>query len=198
MIDVDREFPHSYEIEDVPELPGSGGSQIPRLYFPRPITRPEHDGAYLKVIPATGRSWVGVFGFGDASPAAISRVLSSPDPRRVCVISKGAGYIVSSDDPETWEALDLMPITNAYSVPEHRLLVFGDFSRLVAHDGNRLVWQSPRLCWDSLKITNISLNTIEGVGYDPTSPDESRFAVDVRTGQSLFPPPLSNEGRPFW
>jgi hypothetical protein len=42
-----------------------------------------------------------------------------------------------------------------------------------------LVWKSPRLCWDELKIINVTHHTIEGVGYDPTNVGESRFAVDI-------------------
>jgi hypothetical protein len=198
MIDIEFAFPHLYEVEDVPELPGSGKSSVPWLYFPRPVARPEHDGIYLKVVTPIGESWVGVFGFGYSSPPAISRVISTPNPQRICVISSGTAYFVTSNNPEEWETIDLMPITGVRSIAEHRLLVFADFSRLVAHDGNRVVWESPRLCWDDLQITEVDDEKIKGVGHDPTSADESHFAVDLKTGRSLLPSPLSVDGKPVW
>jgi hypothetical protein len=49
----------------------------------------------------------------------------------------------------------------------------------------------------SLKVTD---ETIEGTGYDPTNSNthESRFIVDLKTGRSLLPAPLSTEGKPVW
>jgi hypothetical protein len=105
----DRTFPQSYEVEELPELPGSGKFDVPVFYFPRPTkTRPEHDGVWLKIRAASGKPWVGVFDFGYREPPAISRVVSTPNPDRVCVISSGAAYIVKGEDPETWEQIPLM------------------------------------------------------------------------------------------
>jgi hypothetical protein len=52
MLEIDLAFPHSYEIEELPELPGTGSFDVPLLYFPPPKTRPEHDGLWLKI-----RAW---------------------------------------------------------------------------------------------------------------------------------------------
>jgi predicted RNA-binding Zn-ribbon protein involved in translation (DUF1610 family) len=58
---------------------------------------------------------------------------------------------------------------------------------------NGLLWAAHRLCWDDLKITNITSAAIEGTGYDPTNraQPEMRFAVDLKTGRSLL-------ASPFW
>jgi len=91
MLEVDLAFPHSYEVEEIPELPGTGKFDVPVLYFPRPKNRPEHDGLWLKIRTASGKSWVGVFAFGYQSPPAFSRVVSFPNQDRACIISRGAG-----------------------------------------------------------------------------------------------------------
>jgi hypothetical protein len=51
-----------------------------------------------------------------------------------------------------------------------------------------------------LKITNVTSETIEGTGYDPTNSfkKEMRFAVDLKTGRSLIPPPVSTDGKAAW
>jgi hypothetical protein len=198
MIEIDLAFPHSYEIEELTELPGTGNVGVPLLYFPRPKTRPEHDGLWLKIRVKGGSSWIGVFAFGYGSPPAFSRVVSLPDPDRACIVSRGAAYIVKADDANSWEQIPIVPVLDLRLIPEHEFLVFADFTRLAAYGRNGLAWRSPRVCWDELKILNVTIDTIEGVGYDPTNLGESRFAVDARTGRTLLPVPTSTDGKSLW
>jgi hypothetical protein len=200
MFEHDLVFPHSYEVEGLPELPGSGGFDVAVHYFPPPKNRPDHNGLWLKVVPATGKSWIGVFAFLFESPGSFSRVVSTPDPDRVCIISGSGGYLVKVGNPEIWEKV-VIPVLNVLSLPEHELLVFADFTCLAAYGRNGLSWRSPRLCWDELKIAKVTYNTIEGTGYDPTNSvsNESRFAVEIATGRSLLPCPATlTDGKPVW
>ena len=139
---------------------------------------------------------MGVFAFGFGSRTG---VISSPEPNTVCVISKGGGYLVNAESPELWEEVRVCPVTEFRLLPEHGLLVFSDFTGLAAYGSNGLVWRSPRVCWDGLKITKVTRETIEGAGYDPTNLEkEMRFAVDLKTGRSLIPPPVSMDGKAVW
>jgi hypothetical protein len=199
VLEVDLTYPHSYEVEEVREIPGTGKLDIPVLYFPRPVHRPEHDGLWLRIRANKGTPWVGVFAFGYASPQAFSRVVSWADPEHVCVVAGGAGYLVKADEPERWERIPVTPVLDIRSAPEHGLLVLADFTKLAAYGSKGLAWQSPRVCWDELKIVAVSSDRIEGVGYDPMNLDASRpFAVDIKTGRSLFPSPVSVDGEPLW
>jgi hypothetical protein len=199
MIDINLEFPHSYEIEEVPELPGTGNFNVPVHYFPKLETRPEHDGIWLQIRPATAQPWVGVFGFDDGSSPFISRVVSTPDKDRVCVISSGFAYIVKADEPEIWEKLAVSPVRDVRMILEHQLLVFADFTRLIAYGRNQVAWMRPDLCLDDLKILNVSSDKIEGVGYDPMNPgSKSNFSVDIKTGESLYLGPVSTDGNSVW
>ena len=198
MLELDLSFAHSYDVEEPPELPASGTLKLPLHYFPRPGARAEHDGLWLKTVPGRGSPWVGVFAFGYQSPPAISRVVSSPDPSRVCVISKGAAYVVKAEDPDSWDRLPVTPVLDVRAIPEHQLLIFSDFTRLAAYGRNGLAWRSDRVCWDSLKILHITRDTIEGSGYDPTKAKDSRFVVDIKTGRPLILPPASADDRALW
>jgi len=198
MLDIDLTHAHSYEVEEYRDIPGAGSLGVPVVYIPPPKGRPEHDGLWLKFTAATGKSWVGVFAFGYASPPAFSRVVSSPDPERAFVIANGAGFLVRADVPSQWEEIQIRPILDIRSVPEHNILIFSDFTRLMAYGDKGLIWRSPGVCWDELKIGNVTRDMIEGTGYDPTNLSESRFVVDTRTGRSLLPAPTSAEGRPLW
>ena len=114
------------------------------------------------------------------------------------MISSGAAYLVNSEQPEACEEVGIKPVRDVRSVTEHQLLVLGDFTSLAAYGKSGLVWRSPRLCWDELKILNITHDTIEGIGYDAINGDESRFAVEIRTGRSLLSSPTSIDGVPLW
>jgi hypothetical protein len=200
MLEIDLTFPHSYEVHELGELPGTGKFASPLFLFPPPQTRPEHDGLWVRVRSANGKQWVGNFKFGYSSPPAFSRVVSSPNSDRVCVIAKGAAYLVSADKPGNWEQIPLMPVLDVRQIPEHGLLVFSDFTALAAYGSGGLVWRSPRVCWDDLKIVRVTTDTIEGVGYDPTNSvtHESRFVVNLTTGLSLVPSPRLIDGKPIW
>ena len=200
MLETDLVFPHSYRIEKLPELPGAGPLNVSVLYFPTPSSRPEHNGLWVKMVSETGKSWVGVFAFLFDSPNARSRVVSTPDPGRVCVIAGSAGYIVKVDEPEIWEKVTI-PVLDVHSLPQHQLLLFADYTSLAAYSRDGLRWSSKQLCWDELKILKVTKSTIEGTGYDPTNSDtnESRFAVDISTGRSLLPCPTNfTDGKPVW
>jgi hypothetical protein len=200
MLEIDLALPHSYEVQELGELPGTGKFAVPVIFYPPPKSRSEHDGLWLKVSDAKGRAWIGVFAFGYSSPPAFSRIVSSPDPNCVCVISNGGAYLVKADEPKVWEQIPLNPVLDVRSIPEHNLLVFSDFTRLAAYGSNGLVWRSPRVCWDGLKIVSVTRSTIEGTGHDPTNSvtHESRFVVDLKTGHSLLPSPSSTDGKPVW
>jgi hypothetical protein len=191
MLEFDFAFPHSYEVEELREWPGTGSFSVPVIYFPPPKTRPDHDGLWLKLKAKSGKTWIGVFKFGYKSPPAFSRVLSSPDPERVCVVSDGAAYIVNSEEPDVWEQVPVFPVLDVRPLLEQEWLLFSDFIRLATYGSRKPGWRSSRVCWDFLKIADVTSNTIEGTGYDPTNSvtHESRFAVDLRTGHSLLPLP---------
>jgi hypothetical protein len=200
MIEFDLTFPCSYEVEELREFPGTGKFSVPVYSFPRPDAGREVTGLWLKINPASGRAWVGVFAWGFPRGYIFSRILSTPDPARLCVISKSAAYIVNTEDPDIWEKVWTTPVLDVRLVPEHNILVFSDFTCLAAYGNGGLVWKSSRVCWDDLKIRNVTGETIEGTGYDPTNSitHESRFVVDLKTGNSLLPPPQSVDGRPVW
>jgi hypothetical protein len=154
--------------------------------------RVEHDGLWLRVQAKSGKAWIGVFAFGYNSPPAFSRILSSPDSESMCVVSFGSAYIVDAEQPDEWEQLPISPVLDVRPVFKQKLLLFADFIRLVAY-GTKFAWRSPRVCWDGLKITNVTSDVVEGTGYDPTNAvtHESRFVVDLKTGHSLLPSPAS-------
>jgi hypothetical protein len=181
MVDFEMHFPHNYEIEQFPELPGGGSGDVPLFCFPRPGGSPERDGLWIEVRPQGYSSWHAVFANGHKSPPAISKVISTPDPFRACVDSKGSGYVVKATDPDDWQTIPIFPIVDIHLLPQHECLLFIDFSMIAAYGRNGMMWQA-KSPFDGLKITNADGNRIEGVGYYPASASDCPFVVDARSG----------------
>jgi hypothetical protein len=186
MVAHELDFPHDYDIRECSELPGTGPIKVPVHYFPTPSARPEHDGVWVEVHPSGRSSWLGVFAYGyshSSTGPGISKFLSTPDSERVCVISGGGAHIVRANNPADWTQVPILPITEAYAVPEYGFMLFADFSRLTAWGTNGIVWQT-QLPFDGLRITTIDRDLIRGYGYDPVSATDGPFSVITRTGST--------------
>ena len=184
MFDCDLQFPHAYELREIGELTGSGQSALPLHYFPAPTSRPERDGWWIEVCPHADQQWWGVFAHGYSSPPGISRALSTPDPKRMCVISGGQAYVVSAANPRDWNVVPVLPITDACSVLQHELLLFADFSRVTAWGKDGMVWQV-QFNFDGLNFTSVTPDLITGQGYEPALNQDAQFVIETRTGKVL-------------
>jgi hypothetical protein len=131
--------------------------------------------------------WLGVFAFGynDSTGPGITKVLSTPDPRRVCVISGGGAYVVKVDNPGEWTKIPILPVTYARALPEYGFLLLAGFSELAAWGASGTVWRT-RFHFDGLRIMKIGSDAIEGYGYDPAFAADVPFSVNTRTGSHLL------------
>ncbi|WP_223640683.1 hypothetical protein [Corallococcus sp. EGB] len=173
------DFHGDYLWEVLDEGPGTQTS--PRHFFPG-NTAGGQDGLLAHVTPAGGASWLGMFAFGNVKGAGISRVLAMPDPQRLCVVSRGAGYLVPVRDPSAWEAVQALPVTDVRAVPSAGIVVFADFTELVAYGAEGLRWRTKRLSWDGMKIIQVTERSIIGEYWDMREEAMQTFEVDLATG----------------
>jgi hypothetical protein len=176
---MDTTFPHTYECERVTETPRVAHRHY---YFPGASTEGGRDGILLQVRPAHGQAWLGTFEFGQVSPQGVSGIFTTPDPQRMCVVSKGAGYFVSTTTPTEWEAICARPIIDVRSISAHGIIVFANFTELVAYGSAGVHWRTKRLTWDSLNITEVTDAFIKGEFWDIRTEATANFIVDLATG----------------
>jgi len=177
---MDTTFPHVYECERFSETSGVG--VLPHYYYPGAFTRGGRDGLLVEVRPEHGQSWLGTFAFGQVTPKGASGIFTTPDPQRFCVVSKGEGYLVSATTPTVWEAVRATPIIDVRTVFAQGIIVFADYTTLVAYGPAGVKWQTKRLTWDSLKITEVTDTTIKGEFWDIRNEATAGFTVDLATG----------------
>ena len=115
----------------------------------------------------------------------MSGVYSTPDPNKFCVVSKGAGYIVSSDDPNDWQEVKVISVMDVRSISSQGIIVFADYTELVAYDEAGIKWRTERLAYDSFKIIEITECTLKGEFWDMRNEANKTFEVNLITGAQL-------------
>lgn len=179
VIDYLASFPRNYEAEVVEERPE--GNNVPIFYFSGPLKKWGRDELLVSVRPAESRQWLGIFAFGGGPITALS---SSPEVNTLCVVSRGAGYLVRADKPQVWKEIDeLFPITDFRPIPNRGIIVLADYTTIGAYGANGLIWQTERISFDGINITSIGPDYIEGEAWDPTMRERPKFRVDLRTGE---------------
>ena len=174
---MDTIFAHSYECERLNETQGSA---LPHYYFPGASTQGGRDGILVKVRPEHGQTWIGTFAFGDSG---VSGIFTTPDPQRLCIVSNGEGYFVNTSIPTEWEAIRAMPIKDVRSILAQEIIVFADYTDLVAYGRTGVKWKTERLVLDELKITEVTDISIKGEGWNPFDETRKNFIVDAATGR---------------
>jgi len=175
---MDTTFPTEYECDQLMELPNG---PMPHFYYPD-SNGGGADGLLVMVRPKLAQTWIGTFAFGRVTPKGVSGIYSTPNPRRVCVVANGSGYLVSTNVPKIWESIWATPITDVRPIRAQGIIVFATFTDLVAYDGDNVKWRTKRLTWSDMKIVEATDSHIKGEYWDIRIDRTGTFVVDLRTG----------------
>ncbi len=174
---INLELGRNYEITPIDEL-----ASQKRYYYPGANTQQGNDGIIVEITPTDARKWISIFAFGDLSPRGVSGIYSTPNPDIFCVVSRGAGYMVSSQDPRDWQEVVTKPIIDVISIPAHQILIFADYTELIAYDKTGIRWRSGHLSHGGFKITGIADNSLKGEFWNDRNDKMDEFNLDMITG----------------
>lgn len=178
-VEFDFSFPRRFACELLQELPGG---PAPLHYFPRGLAVGQ-DGVMVQVQPDAAERWIGMFAFGKFGNAGVTRVLSMPDPRLLCVVARGGGYLVTAASPNAWEPVNEIPIVDIRAVPGAGLVVFAGQTDLIAYGERGVSWRTKRVAWDGLRILAVDDRAIIGEYWDLREDAMQQFEVDLATGK---------------
>jgi hypothetical protein len=188
------DYPARYEVIARERIDRSGGKAA--FSYPGgsvvPMWQELADGPIFEIRPAEGHPWVGVFGGGGYGhrAAAPGQLLGWPDEFSLCVVYAGGADVVRSDDPtQTYTVDTVWPITDVLSIPEHKLVVFADFTNAAAYGVEGHVWTSPRIALDELTFVRASGSVLFASGFFGGVGNVA-IEIDVRTGRPVRPLPL--------
>jgi hypothetical protein len=197
-VDLIFEFVARYEVRQLDRIDRTFSSRV--LAFPDavPVDRQQElaEGPILAVGPADGEPWIGVFrGGGYGVPlAAPGQVIGWPDEKSLCVVKAGNGCLVRTDDPTETSEIDAFPITDVLAIADRDLVVFADFTDLIAYGPDGIAWRSGRVALDELDIIRAEGDVLHVAGFFG-SVNRAEFTVDLRTGRpSGVPYEFDEEG----
>jgi hypothetical protein len=183
--DANLTFPHDYEVEVPTELPSGQGDAM-SFYFPGGKQNGGHDGVLVKITPSKNATpWFGIFSFGETKDGRINGIFSCPERTKLCVVAAGRGYVVSASSPPSTYEIPALPITDVRVSLENELLLFADFTKIVAIGKGGLTWKSERLSWDGVQISGVDSRYVWGQGWDPARSSFTEFKLDLKDGHSI-------------
>lgn len=171
------DFPAAYHAEVLAELPGRG-SVVELSREGRTVD----GGVLFEVISAGGNVWCGLAANGpETVGGALSGLYSTPSPTRLCVVARGAAYLVEADGPEGWEVVPDFPVVAVASAVADRRLVLATPQHVLAVDDSGIAWQSSRLAADGIELGGTADGWIAGIA-DPSGVESRVFRVNLATG----------------
>lgn len=185
---IDKTFQSEYQFEVLYEMPAG----IDTYYYPGASTLGGKDGILVKIYSKERGPWVGVFAFGDISGNCFSGIVTTPDSNKICIISNGAGYFVSTLNPMDWRQIDAFPIIDVKSIFPKNVIVFADYIKLTAYDKTMMKWMTQRLAWQEFHIIETTDDYITGEYYDIRSEEDRTFKVDLSSGLVMDPTSVPN------
>jgi hypothetical protein len=180
---MDSTFACRYECEVLDELPGV--RPVRHFYYPGAASDGGRDGVLLRIRPESGDSWIATFAFGKVMRrGGLTCVLTTPNPDQICVVANGHGYLASASDPTAWQDVRATPVLDVRQIPELSLIVFSDFTGLVAYGPSGVSWIS-EVGADEVQIVEVSLNKIAGTWWNPATQATESFVLDAASGELI-------------
>lgn len=178
----DFTFQREYEVKVLEAPPPV--HPLEKLYqFPVELEEGDRSGVYVRVAPRQGAAWFGFFASGFDSPHVMNAVCSCPDPESVCVIAGGYAYVVKVTNPAQWMRVEQRPVVELRTNTEQHLILFQGFTSITAVGRHGIVWNTERLSWEGLRITEVRGHLLHGFGWDAPSNKEVAFELDLRNGR---------------
>ncbi len=136
------------------------------------VVRPREGGPYLLTC---------ALGFND--PGMPTGLYGCPNAEDLCAVAGGYAYVADARTPERCTQVGLRPVVEVRVIAEARLLLFVGFHSIAAWGVNGLAWETARLSWEGIRISDVEEGEVRGWGWDMRSDRELEFAVDWKTGR---------------
>jgi len=137
----------------------------------------------LMVRPASGGAFLATCALGFTDPAMPTGIFACPNPQELCAVAGGYAYIIDTARPEHSTHIGLKPMVEVRSLKAQNLLLFTGFHSMLAWGSHGLAWQTEKLSWEGLRVTNIEGDALHGFGWNLMTDKEVAFSVDLLTGK---------------
>jgi hypothetical protein len=198
-IDDTEQFPHNWSVEVLKTPPLIAPAR--QFIYPRQIAGEEdalaRGALQLLVHPASGGTFLATCALGFTNPTMPTGVFACPNPREICAVAGGYGYVIDTTQPDLCTHVAMKPVVEVHPLVPQELLLFVGFHSIIAWDASGLAWETARLSWEGVRITSVEVNTLHGTGWNLLTDCEVAFEVDLVTGHhqggGFSPPPQAQK-----
>jgi hypothetical protein len=178
---VDLTFSRSWSAEALERRPLIAPAR--QFVYPGQVEEVERGALELLVKPASGDPFLATCALGFADSTAPTGLWSCPHPDWLCAVSGGYAYLIDTTDPKQWNQIAYRPVLAVRPIKEQHLLLFVGHHSILAwgHEGQE--WQTERLSWEGIEITDIVGDTLCGLGWDLMTDKDVPFAIDLKSGE---------------
>jgi hypothetical protein len=180
---IDFKFDHAWNVEVLEKRPLIAPAR--QFVYPRQVEEIERGALELLIRPAKGEKFLATCAMGFADSTALTGVWSCPHPHWLCAISGGYAYLINTLQPEEWKMVLYRPVMGVRALDAQKLLLFIGHHSILAWGYDGQAWQSKRLSWEGVEITDIIGNTLHGLGWDLMTDKDVPFALDLKTGEHI-------------
>jgi hypothetical protein len=140
----------------------------------------------LDVKPAAGANFLATCALGFRDPSLPSGVFACPRADDLLAVAGGYAYLIDTLAPEHCLHLPLRPVTQILPAPtfgsQAGLILLAGFHNIIAVDASGLRWQSARISWEGVTMTEIRDGHLHGTGWNLHTDREVPFSIDLATG----------------
>jgi hypothetical protein len=155
------------------------------LYVPGEEDAMSRGALLLDVKPANAANFLGTCALGFREPSLPTGIFPCPRPDDLLAVAGGYAYLVDTQNPAQCLHLPLRPVTAILSAPAAGVLLLAGFHHVAAIDANGLRWQTARLSWEGVAMTEVCDNQLHGTGWNMQTDREVPFTVDLATGTHM-------------
>ena len=137
----------------------------------------------LMVRSASGGSFLATCALGFTDASMPTGVYACPNGDEVCAVAGGYAYVIDTLRPERTMHIPLKPVASVRVLVEQGLLLFVGFHSIVAWGRVGMAWETRRLSWEGVRVTEVEGDFLRGFGWNLIADKEVGFSVDLRTGE---------------
>jgi hypothetical protein len=162
---------------------------VRQFTYPRQVAGEEDAlarGAFLLMVtPESGGNFLATCVRGFKSESMPTGFFACPNAREMCAVAGGYAYIVDTTTPERCTQITLKPVVAVMESTAQGLLLFVGFHTIVAWGKEGVAWETAKLSWEGVRVTELSDEAMVGFGWDLMTDREMEFRVDLQTGEHV-------------
>jgi hypothetical protein len=152
------------------------------LYVPGEEDAMARGALLLDIKPAAAPNYLATCALGFRDPSLPTGIYPCPRPDDLLALAGGYAYLIDTQQPTRCLHLPLRPVTAVLPAPEAGLILLAGFHHVLALDATGTRWQSGRLSWEGITLTEVREGQLHGLGWHMQTDREMPFTVDLDTG----------------